>query len=391
MKMRAGMAISVACLTLTSCGSGSTNTAGGVEQLKLGALLAETGSGSSYGQGDLTGLQLAVAEIHSEGGFSVGGKKYEFVLNDQDYASQGPQAVSVAQKLLTQDNVKILVGPDLSLAWTPAWGVIGKENVINATGATAATKYLNTNSAAHLFSIAPLPTTRAKDEIAVGVASIHPKTAAILAPDDPTGKMYEGVFKQGLVAAGVNVVFDQTFPVAQRDFTAQLTAMRPMKPDVLITGYLNDVMSTVMRQAVELGVTKNFISIPGPTGEPGTGLGNQIDHYFWSIHTLNLTGASDAAAQTYVASFKKHLQKEPDGNAYQGVAYHDFVWLVVAGMIKAGTVTDLAKVSEAMKGVSTYRHSSLNMKLDATGQAFYPSTVVTYTGATGKSTYTQGS
>jgi ABC-type branched-subunit amino acid transport system substrate-binding protein len=163
--------------------------------------------------------------------------------------------------------------------------------------------------------------------------------------------------------------------------------MTAEKPDLLLTGYFDDVVSTVMRQAVELGVTKKFIGMRGVSEKPGVTMGNAIDSYMWPVATRSVVNPEDPEGKAYVASFAKYLGRAPDPSMAPGVGYHDVVWMLAAAMTKAGTTTDLEKIRSALQSGQDYPHATLHLTFDANGQVDYPQTYGTYDGATGELTF----
>jgi branched-chain amino acid transport system substrate-binding protein len=372
---------------LVACGGTGTSGSGG-SNIRIGSVMSETGTIAYYGLADLSGIQLAVKEMGADGGFLVGGKRYQFVMDQQDFASQASQALVATQKLIDEDQVKFLFGPDVTAGWVPAWGTIQKAGIINFTSATPARGYLGQATASGLFYVLPSPEFRTNALIKAAVAVMHPSTAALLIPNDAVGNSFKPLFEKALQANNVKVVYDTLVDPAAKDLSAPLSAAKAAHPDVLVGGaYLDGTFGPILTQAVQLGVTKNFIPMIGVSEAPMKQLGHGVDSYVTTVSTLNLVGPTDDAAKTYVSSYQKYLGSTPDNAAAPGVGYHDAVWMLAAAMSAAGTTTDVAKIAAAMKQVTSYPHANLSMTFDSSGQVSYPQTVSVYQGSTGTFTY----
>jgi len=118
-----GRAVSAAAIILVvgalvgacTSGSGASASAG---PLKIGFFAPESGFAAADGQSAYDAAQLAVKDINSAGG--VSGR--QFTLVNYDDASDPKQAVTIATKLVTQDNVTAVVSgsySDQTLAAAP--------------------------------------------------------------------------------------------------------------------------------------------------------------------------------------------------------------------------------------------------------------------------------
>jgi branched-chain amino acid transport system substrate-binding protein len=182
----------------------------------------------------------------------------------------------------------------------------------------------------------------------------------------------------------VKLVYDSTFAPASREFSSQLTAIKAVQPDLLVSGYFDDMMSTVMRQAVELGVTKKFLGMRGVSEASGLPLKGQIDGL---VFPLVARDPSDPEMATFNTSYEKYFSKAPDRVIANGIGLHDAIDILVAAMQLAGTTTDVDKVSAAMRQVTSYKHNYLGLKFDKDGLANHVQEVGVFDGSTGKTTF----
>jgi branched-chain amino acid transport system substrate-binding protein len=74
--------------------------------------------------------EMAVKEINHAGGLEVRGKKYQIELVLENNAGKADQSASAAQKLITQDNVVAIIGPNASRYAIPASEIAESSKVV---------------------------------------------------------------------------------------------------------------------------------------------------------------------------------------------------------------------------------------------------------------------
>ena len=112
------MVASVALAAMLSGCGGDKKPAGG-DTIKVGGNLEMTGGSASFGISSKNAIELAFKNINDKGG--INGKKLELVVADNK--SEAAEATNAMQKLVSQDKVVAVIGPNLSSA-TIAAGAI---------------------------------------------------------------------------------------------------------------------------------------------------------------------------------------------------------------------------------------------------------------------------
>jgi branched-chain amino acid transport system substrate-binding protein len=111
--MAVGLALSIA---LAGCGGGKKADG---DTIKIGGNLEMTGGSASFGASAKNGIELALKQINAKGG--ANGKKLALVVADNK--SDATEATNAMQKLISQDKVVAVIGPDLSSACIAATAV----------------------------------------------------------------------------------------------------------------------------------------------------------------------------------------------------------------------------------------------------------------------------
>ena len=346
--MRSGRPILCAALfALAACKGGSEPAGGGGAQakggtLRIGAALSMTGAAATYGQSQKNGLQAATEEVN--GANSLQGIKIDLVVEDD--ASSKEQGINVFQRFINTDKVNVIIGPTLSTTATAADPLAQQAKVpvlaisnTSPTGITDIGDYIWRDSLTEA-QVVPGAIKKAKGKIGF-------KNAAVLyGNDDVFTKAGYDVMKKALADENVNVVETQTFAKPDRDYSAQLTAIKAKNPEILVVSALADNASGIVAQARQLGYagpilggngfnSPGFIKNAGPAAE-GVLVGTS-----WN-------SASTAPAN---ARFKELMQKRgvnPDqftAQAYSGI-------LVVAEAVrKAGYKTGRDDIKNAFAQV----------------------------------------
>jgi len=346
--MRSGRPILCAALfALAACKGGSEPAGGGGAQakggtLRIGAALSMTGAAATYGQSQKNGLQAATEEVN--GANSLQGIKIDLVVEDD--ATSKEQGINVFQRFINTDKVNVIIGPTLSTTATAADPLAQQAKVpvlaisnTSPTGITDIGDYIWRDSLTEA-QVVPGAIKKAKGKIGF-------KNAAVLyGNDDVFTKAGYDVMKKALADENVNVVETQTFAKPDRDYSAQLTAIKAKNPEILVVSALADNASGIVAQARQLGYagpilggngfnSPGFIKNAGPAAE-GVLVGTS-----WN-------SASTAPAN---ARFKELMQKRgvnPDqftAQAYSGI-------LVVAEAVrKAGYKTGRDDIKNAFAQV----------------------------------------
>ena len=99
----------------------------GPDTIKIGINVPITGDIPKVGEGTKFAAEMWLEDINAAGGLQVGDKKYKVELVIEDNESKAESAVKVATKLITEDEVLAIVGPQSSKQAVPAGGTANDE------------------------------------------------------------------------------------------------------------------------------------------------------------------------------------------------------------------------------------------------------------------------
>jgi branched-chain amino acid transport system substrate-binding protein len=216
---------------------------------KLGAALSMTGAAAVYGATQKNGIQLAIEEVNQR--HPIPGLKLAVVLEDD--GSTKEQGINVFQRFINREKVVAIIGPTLSTTATAADPLAQAAKVPVLAVSNTSPKGI-TDIGDHVWRVSlteqqviPGALKRAREKLGF-------KTAAVLfGNDDVFTKAGYDVMKSALGEQGVKILGTQTFAKPDRDFNAQLTALKNLSPDILMVSALADNAAAIVAQARQLG------------------------------------------------------------------------------------------------------------------------------------------
>lgn len=335
---------------LTGCGGGSKGTDG--DTIKVGGLLEMTGGSASFGISGKNGIDLALKKINEKG--VLGGKKLSLVVADTK--SEASEATNGMQKLISQDKVVAVIGPNQSSAVIASGAINNGAKVVDITPmgtnpdvtVDPKTKQVKPYSFRTCF-IDPFQGTVmasfASNELKVKRAAIY---------IDNTSDYAKGLaqfFKENFVKNGGQVVIEEAYLQKDTDFKSTLTKIKAAKPDfIYIPGYYQEV-GLIVKQAREMGIT---VPMAGGDGWDSAklpeiaGKAALENTFFSSLYSPDDT--SDLNKE-FVAEYKKAYNTNPD--VFAALAY-DSTLLVAKAIEDAGSA-DPAKIAEAMAKIKGFK------------------------------------
>src|SRR3974390_2050560 len=114
------------CIT-AGCQKGSDSS------IKVGLIAELTGDIPAVGASCRNAAEMAVKDINDSGGLDLVGKKYKVKLYIEDNAGKADQSAAAAQKLIAQQDVAAIIGPNASRYAIPASEVAEGSGVVRIT------------------------------------------------------------------------------------------------------------------------------------------------------------------------------------------------------------------------------------------------------------------
>jgi len=244
----------IGSILLGACGQAAPET------IKIGVNAPITGDIPKVGEGTKYAAEMWQEAINGAGGLDIGGKKYEVELVIEDNESKAESAVAANTKMITQDEVLIIIGPQASKQAVPA-GQVANDNktpMISPWSTNPATTldrpwvfracFLDDFQGPAVANFITNEFGFTKAGVLYDIASDYPKGLA---------EFFKSAW-EGLHGAG-SVVAYESFTTKDTDFSAQLTKIRDSGAEFLFTPQYYNEVALIAQQAHQLGFTAPIV------------------------------------------------------------------------------------------------------------------------------------
>jgi ABC-type branched-subunit amino acid transport system substrate-binding protein len=310
--------------------------------VKIGDLGSKVGVFEGYGKYQSMMIQLAVEELNARGG--VLGHTIEVLVEDDD--TKPAPSVRKAEKLILQDDVKLLVGAVSSGATMAVMDVTRKHKVIHWNAVSCAEFMRTTKFHKYYFSNQPDSRMQANG-LARHILDKMGKRVYIFYTDYAMGQSDGRQFKTAIEKLGGDVVGVAGAPLDTKDFSPWFGDINAKNPQVLFLAFAGTDSLRLMTQLHSFGMTKKYRlagidcfllqqDLPA-IAEPMEGF-VQLAHY----SPYN----PDKQMQAFNAKFKKRFGI--DGNIMAGAYDGLMFWAAAVERVQS---FDSDRVVAAMEGM----------------------------------------
>ncbi len=355
------ISISLLSLAFYSCGKGSGDV------IKIGEFASLTGSEATFGINSDNGMKLAVEEINNAGG--VLGKKIELITEDNQGKPNETQ--TVVQKLINRDKVVAILG-EVASSRSKAAAPLCQQNKIPMI-TPASTNPEVTAIGDYIFRVCFIDPFQATVMSKFALNSMKVKKVALLI--DQRNAYSTGLaesFKKTFVEMGGEIIEEQKYSAGDKDFKAQLTAIKYKNPEaVFIPGYYTDV-GLIAIQAREIGINVPLFGGDGWESEKLTEgkAKDALEGCFFSTH-LSMDDPSPLV-QDFIKKYRTKFNKEPDAMSVLG---YDAAMLMFDAIKRAGS-TDGDKIRQELAKTKDFKSVSGNITINEQRNAVKPAVVL---------------
>jgi branched-chain amino acid transport system substrate-binding protein len=202
--------------------------------------------------------------------------------------------------------------------------------------------------------------------------NLKAETAAILvdARSDYSVGLAEA-FHKDFVAMGGRIVDEMKYSEGDSDFSAQLTALRDSRPDVLfVPGYYTDA-GLIARQAKSLGLKATLLGADGWDSPKLVEIGGDaIEGAYFSNH-YSLDDPAPAVKR-FVEAYKARYGSEPDSIA---ATSYDAMRLLADAVTRAGS-TEGKRIRDSLAATTDFPGVTGSITMDAERNPIKPAVVL---------------
>ena len=331
------------------------------DTIKIGAWLPMTGAVAAYGQDAWSGLQIA-----QEMKPTVLGKKVEWIVVDTK--SDKIEAANAMSRLIEKDKVIAVIGEMIS-GDTMAGGPIAEKAKIPVVSPTS-TNPLVTQGKKYVFRVCFIDPVQGEVAAKYAVNDLRAVKAALIV--DRSQDYCVGLakfFKDNFIKLGGKIVAETYCVTEDKDFSAQLSTIKPTHPDVIYAPNYYSPVALFTKQARELGIKAPILSGDGAQADELIQIGGkEIEGVALTGH-FNVKAATTRLAKDFISRFeKKHSKKEP--NAFHALAA-DAYFVLWDAMIRAGSTKGEA-IRAALATTKNFEAISGKLTIGEDGNAVKP-------------------
>jgi branched-chain amino acid transport system substrate-binding protein len=320
---------------------------GWAQTIKIGFNIELTGDIPKVGEASKLAGEMMKERVNAKGGLKIRNKIYKLDFIYQDNEAKAESATAAATKLITQDKVLAVIGPQASKQAIPAGEICDTDEtpMISPWSTNPKTTagrpwvfrgcFLDPFQGPVLANFASKELKAKKAAVLYDIASDYPKGLA---------EFFREAFEK--INGKGSVVAFETFTTKDRDFRAQLTKIVASGAEVLMTPQYYDEVPLIVKQAHELGWKKPILgSYSWDSAELMNLCGNDCKGSFFSTHYSGV--GAKGATKDFIDSYKEKYGYEPD--AVAALTWDSIGLLLHAIENTKGLTGDLKKDRKAIR------------------------------------------
>ncbi len=332
---------------------------GAEDAIKIGEYASLTGKEAAYGDTSHKGIVLAVEEINAHGG--VLGRKLELVTED-DQSKQGEAATAV-KKLISRDRVVAVLGEIASIRSLEAAPVCQNARIPMISPASVNARVTETGD--YIFRVCFVDSFQGNVLAKFAWDTLKLRRVAILTSVSNAYSVgMTKIFKRRFLAEGGEIVAEQKHSEGDKDFRAQLTAIKAAGADgIFASGYYTEGALTCI-QARQLGLNVPIFSGDGWDAPALLEIGGAaMENTYFSTHYS--PDNPMAAVKEFNHRYQERWGAPPD--AWAALSY-DAANVLAAAIRRAGSA-EPAKIREALAGTKDFPAVTGSITMDANRNA----------------------
>lgn len=329
-------------LILQSCKK-KESTANQVEPIRIGVFQSLSGADASFGQDAMKGIRMAEQEINSQGG--VLGHPIQLIIRDNQ--SKAGETSSIVRELVSRDGVVALIGEVASGRTLEAAPIAQRAGIPLIANSASNDKI--TKAGDFVFRVSYRDSQQG-EALAEYARSLGKSRAALLVDiSKDSSTTVANSFRKRFIALGGKIVGEKNYNAGDKDFSAQLTAIKSLDADCLIVpGYYTEC-AIMLKQARSSGMKQDIFGYDGwdspdlvrVAGEAGEG----------AIFTDAFSAEDpDPSVQSFVEKYKKKYNENPV--AFTANAFDALMLLVDA--IRRAESTKPQAIRNALASTKSY-------------------------------------
>ncbi|MEK7475968.1 MAG: branched-chain amino acid ABC transporter substrate-binding protein [Candidatus Coatesbacteria bacterium] len=323
----------------------------------IGVSCPLTGDQAKIGSDMLHGAELAVAEANAAGGLLAKPVRV-FALDDQHNATQ---AVAAAHRFVSSKAVLGAIAHLNSACSLPASDIYARGGLVQVTPCSTNIG-LTRRGLQTLFRMCAHDGTQGSAAAVFAVRTVKAVRVFVLDDKSTYGQGLSDEFAKAAVVLGAKIIGRDSLNQGEKDFSALLTRIRTLKPQLVFFGGMYPEAALLAKQSRDLGLKatllggdglydKTLIQLAGPASAEGV-----------CATMVGLDMSRIRAAKSFVEAYEKRFGQV---GPYSPYAY-DATRVVIEAIRRAG-VADRAKVVAEVRNTKHFKGVTGETTFDANG------------------------
>jgi len=332
---------------LSAIGAGCGTQAS--DSYKIGALFAVTGNNSPLGTPEKETAQMLEEQINAKGG--INGHKVQLIVYDTE--SDETKAVTLAKKLIEQDNVLAIIGPSSTGESMALIDTVEKAQIPLIS--CAASAQITTPVKKWVFKT-PQSDALAAAEVFDYLKSKGITEVALLASTGGFGVTGKQALEAAAPQYGIKFVASESFGDKDTDMTVQLTKIKGTAAKALIVWGTNPGPALISKNAKQLGLNIPILDSHGIANQAFLDLAGDAANgvilpagKLLAADTLPDSDPQKSVLLSYAKDFKAKYNKNAD--TFGGHAW-DAMTMVTNALAKVGP--DKAKIRDELENLKNF-------------------------------------
>ncbi|HZK00768.1 MAG TPA: ABC transporter substrate-binding protein [Tissierellaceae bacterium] len=329
------------------------------DAIKIGVFEPMTGASAAGGEMTVEGIKLANEEVSS-----VLGKDIELIILDNK--SEKVEAANAVSRLVDKDKVTAIIG-SYGSSLSMAAGDIVKNAGVPTVGCSPTNPLVTLNND-YYFRVCFIDPFQGTVMANYAINELGAETAAIIQDvqqDYSVGlsTYFMRAFKE--VKGEDSIVGESSYNTGDQDFSAQLTNMKSLNPDVIFAPGNYGESALLIKQARDLGMDTPILG--GDTWEAPEFMeigGDAVEGAVYSTHFTSEAPVNEVS-EKFLDAYKAKYNKE--ANAFAALGYDAYMLIVDA--IESVDSTDRDAIRDKIAATDGFVGATGTITLDENGDA----------------------
>lgn len=319
----------------------------------VGLNLELTGDIQIIGQSAQKAAEFFFNRLNEQGGLELSGKPRKVKLISSDNGANATQAASVAQQLISRDNITAMIGPNSGKCADAAADIAeGLKCVMISPWSGDPSTTMDRVAGVpkrYVFRAGATDALQGRIMAKFAAEKLGARRAAIIADSTREAVAQAAAFKEAFAAAGGEVVAEESFGASGKDFPRRVAAIAAAAPEAVFVAASCEDALPILEAAKASGLNAKFLGSElwnSPQNIRMTALG--IDGLFFCKNFDHRS--KNPATQKFVADYTAAHGQPPDDVA---ALTYDACGILAQALEKSGT-TEREALRENLARLSGY-------------------------------------